>query len=97
MNKLIIKNKTVVTVTRYVEINGFEYTVDHLKRVRYVGVIDGAHKDISREERRKLQESTVTHIRANVNDILVCMDHYLEECSSITKMHNHMQAQGEAK
>lgn len=97
MNKLIIKNKTVTTVTRYAELNGFEYTIDHLKRVRYVGVVGNANNDISREERRKLQESTIAHIRANVEDILVCMDHYLEECSSTTKMHNHMQAQGEAK
>ena len=97
MNKLIIKNKTVTTVTRYAELNGFEYTIDHLKRVRYVGVVGNANNDISREERRKLQESTIAHIRANVDDILACMDHYLEECSSTTKMHNRMQAQGEVK
>ena len=90
MEKLIIKNKTVITTTRYVELNGFEYTVDHLKRVRYVGYIGS--RELSREDRRKLQETTIAHIRANVDDILVCMDHYLNECATSTTMHNHAEA-----
>lgn len=90
MEKMIIKNKTVITTTRYVELNGFEYTIDHLKRVRFVSYVGS--KELTREARRAINEKTIAHIRANVDDILVCMDHYLDESATSTTIHNQAEA-----
>jgi hypothetical protein len=90
MNKLEIFNRTITTVVCYVKLNGFEYTVDNLNRVRLVGYAgnDYNHCDATEEERKahkELQSSTVEYIRSNISSIVNEMEtHLLLQSTSVT-------------
>lgn len=90
MNGLIFKNKKEVVVVRLVELNGFQYSIDDLCRVRlsaYVGM-PIAYTSEARAYRRALQAETVKYIRENLKAILKTMDEELDECSRTTTFHN---------
>lgn len=83
MNKLEIRNRTVITVTRYVVMNDFEYTIDHINRVRLVGYIGS--EQLSKEVKSELQSKTVAFIRSNISSIVNEMDlNLLESTTSST-------------
>jgi hypothetical protein len=94
MNKLRIFNRTVVTTVCYVKLNNFEYTVDHLNRVRLVGYTGGDYnyETATPEERkahRELQASTVAYIRDGINKIANEMETHLLLSASCTTDSRH--------
>lgn len=87
MKNITIKNKTVTTTTRYIELNNFEYTVDNLKRIRLVSYIGS--QDVSREEKRKTNQENIEYIRKNIECITEEMDTNLLESASLTTYSRH--------
>ena len=87
MKNLTIKNKTVMTTTRYIELNNFEYTVDNLKRVRLVSCIGS--RDMSREKIKETNKENIEYIRKNIKYIVKEMDEHLLESASSTIYSNH--------
>lgn len=92
MNGLIIKNKVEVIVVREVELNGFQYSIDNLCRVRF-SAYNGSEVADTVEARiayRELQAETIAYIRENVKAILKLMDEELDECSRTTTFSNEV-------
>lgn len=90
MNGLIFKNKIETIVVRLVELNGFQYSIDSVGRVRfsaYVGMSIPATTEAI-ECHRNLQRDTIAYIRENIKSILKTMNEELDECNRTTVFNN---------
>ena len=87
MNKLEIFNRTVATTVCYVKLNGFEYTIDHLNRVRLVSYVGS--EELTIEAKRELNASTIEYIRDNVKSIVNEMETHLLLQSSCSTDSRH--------